>query len=110
MSEFLGSWSGMRKYLEQEMLAESLKGRVRYGCTTYVGMDGAHVFEVCIDDLLNLFNRKVNKVFASGLLLNNKGKFELKSGSFDICDFTPHETEYYLKILNTAKRYLDGSK
>lgn len=49
MSEILGSWSGMRKYLEQEMLAESLKGRVRYGCTTYVGMDGAHVFEVCID-------------------------------------------------------------
>ncbi len=68
------------------------------------------LFEICIDDLINLFNRKVNKVFASGLLLNNKGTFELKSGSFDICDFTPHDTEYYLKILNTAKRYLNGSK
>lgn len=45
-----GSWSGMRKYLEKEMLAESLKGRVRYGCTTYVGMDGCKIFEVCIDD------------------------------------------------------------
>ena len=49
MSKVLGSWSGMRKYLEQEMLAPSLHGRVRYGCTRYVGMDGCHIFEVCID-------------------------------------------------------------
>lgn len=49
MSKALGSWSGMRKYLEQEMLADILKGRVRYGCTTYVGMDGCHIFEICID-------------------------------------------------------------
>ncbi|MBQ4348385.1 MAG: hypothetical protein IJC79_02055 [Clostridia bacterium] len=43
-----GSWSGMRKYLEKEMLAESLKGRLRYGCTQYEGMD-EKIFEVCID-------------------------------------------------------------
>ena len=49
VSKILGSWSGMRKYLEQEMLADSLKGRVRYGCTAYVGMDGCHIFELCID-------------------------------------------------------------
>ncbi len=49
MAKILGSWSGMRKYLEQEMLADSLKGRVRYGCTAYVGMDGCHVFEICVD-------------------------------------------------------------
>ena len=49
MGKILGSWSGMRKYLEQEMLAESLCGRVRYGCTTYVGMDGCRIFEICID-------------------------------------------------------------
>lgn len=29
MAKVLGSWSGMRKYLEQEMLAESLAGRVK---------------------------------------------------------------------------------
>ena len=51
MKKILGSWSGMRKYLEQEMLAESLRGRVRYGCTTYVGMDGCHIFEVCVDGI-----------------------------------------------------------
>ena len=49
MRKILGSWSGMRKYLEQEMLAESLQGRIRYGCTTYVGMDGCRIFEICID-------------------------------------------------------------
>lgn len=49
MRKILGSWSGMRKYLEQDMLADSLKGRVRYGCTSYVGMDGCHIFEICID-------------------------------------------------------------
>ena len=49
LGKILGSWSGMRKYLEQEMLADSLKGRIRYGCTAYVGMDGCRIFEVCID-------------------------------------------------------------
>ena len=39
----------MRKYLEQDMLADKLQGRIRYGCTTFVGMDGWHIFEVCID-------------------------------------------------------------
>ncbi|MEL7657927.1 MAG: hypothetical protein AAGU75_18695, partial [Bacillota bacterium] len=40
MAKAMGSWSGMRKYLESEMLASALKGRIRYSCTTYVGMDG----------------------------------------------------------------------
>ena len=50
MGKALGSWSGMRKYLEQEMLAESLKDRIRYGCTAYVGMDGCRIFELVIDN------------------------------------------------------------
>ena len=49
MSKKEGSWSGMRKYLEQEMLAEEWKGRVRYHCTTCVNMDGCRLFEVYID-------------------------------------------------------------
>ncbi len=49
MGKTLGSWSGMRKYLEQEMLADSLKGRIRYGCTSYPGMDGCRIFEVWVD-------------------------------------------------------------
>lgn len=49
MFKILGSWSGMRKYLEKEMLAPSLQGRVRYGCTHYVGMDNCRIFEVFLD-------------------------------------------------------------
>ena len=49
MAKALGSWSGMRRYLEREMLAESLAGRVRYGCTHYTGMDNDRVFTVAVD-------------------------------------------------------------
>lgn len=49
MSKILGSWSGMRKYLEQEMLADSLKGRVQYSCTSYPNMDDKKIFEIRID-------------------------------------------------------------
>ncbi len=49
MSKALGSWSGIRKYLEKEILADSLKNRITYNCTTYSGMDGWHIFEVSID-------------------------------------------------------------
>lgn len=49
MKKTLGSWSGMRKYLEKEMLAAAPQGRVRYNCTRYVGMDNCHIFEIYID-------------------------------------------------------------
>lgn len=39
----------MRKYLEQEMLADSLKGRITYSCTTYPNMDNCKIFEIRID-------------------------------------------------------------
>ena len=52
MKKTMGSWSGMRKYLEKEMLAECLRGRVRYNCTRYVGMDDCHIFEIFLDGKL----------------------------------------------------------
>ena len=52
MAKILGSWSGMRKYLEQEMLAPCLRGRIRYECTSFVGMDGCRVFSICVDDVV----------------------------------------------------------
>lgn len=50
MAKAMGSWSGMRKYLENEMLSDTLKGRIRYSCTTFVGMDGCGIFEVFVDN------------------------------------------------------------
>ena len=52
MSKALKSWSGMRKYLEKEMLAENLQGRIRYNCTSYVNMHGENIFEIFVDDKL----------------------------------------------------------
>ena len=49
MGKILGSWSGMRKYLEEEMLHPSLRGMIRYDCTTYVGMDGCRVFTLFVE-------------------------------------------------------------
>ncbi|MDE6709676.1 MAG: hypothetical protein K2J76_04215, partial [Oscillospiraceae bacterium] len=43
------SWSGMRKYLEEEMLADSLKNRIRYSCTKFPGMDGGGLFRIFVD-------------------------------------------------------------
>ena len=42
----------MRKDLEQEMLAESLRGRVRYNSTSFPGMDGCRLFEIYLDGAL----------------------------------------------------------
>lgn len=49
MSKVLGSWSGMRKYLEDEMLADSLSGRIQYSCTSYPNMDDRKIFEIRVD-------------------------------------------------------------
>ncbi len=73
MGKALGSWSGMRKYLEQDMLAESLIGRIRYGCTAYVGMDGSRIFEICIDgEQVKRFSLEtVNSYFIDNKLKEN---------------------------------------
>lgn len=64
MSKILSSWSGMRKYLEKDMLADCLKGQVRYNCTTYVGMDGCKVFEVYINnELIKRFSLETVNTF-----------------------------------------------
>lgn len=52
MAKIEGCWNGMRKYLEEEMLAERLKGRVRWNCKNLPGLDGASAFEVYVDNAL----------------------------------------------------------
>ena len=77
MGKILGSFSGMRKHLEKEMLADSLKNRVRYGCTRYVGMDGCHIFEVCIDgEQIKRFSwETVNSYFIKSGYTKNENPF-----------------------------------
>ena len=77
MGKILRSWSGMRKYLEQEMLADSLHGRIRYNCTTYICMDGCHIFEVYIDNkLVKQFSwETVNTYFVENEYKKNSNHF-----------------------------------
>lgn len=49
MGKILGSWSGMRKYLEQEMLADSLHGRVRQISTQ---------ISQCVDAIIQIPERR----------------------------------------------------
>lgn len=47
--EALGSWSAMRKYLERDMLAPSLRGRVRYSCAKFPQTDEQGRFGIHVD-------------------------------------------------------------
>lgn len=94
MSKILGSWSGMRKYLEHEMLAECLQGRIRYGCVSYVGMDGCRVFDVCIDGkTVKRFSwETVNPYFIDNGFKKNPnpvGKTEYWDEFWELLDNTP---------------------
>ena len=101
MKKILGSWSGMRKYLEKEMLAASLQGRVRYNCTTYIGMDNCHIFEVYLDDkMVKQFSwETINSYFINQGLkqnMNPVGLQEYWDGFWSLLDEIPLQsrTEY----------------
>ena len=52
MGKAIESWRGMQNFLEQDMLAECLKGRVRWDCIEFPGLESATAFEVYVDDVL----------------------------------------------------------
>lgn len=94
MKKILGSWSGMRKYLEKEMLAPTLKNRVRYRCTRYVGMDACFIFEIFVDNtLIKQFSwETVNTYFIKNGYKQRKdsvGKVEYWEEFWDLLDKFP---------------------
>ena len=93
MGKILGSWSGMRKYLEKEMIAENIRGRVRYGCTRYVGMDNCHIFDVCIDgkQIKRFSLETVNSYFIEQGYSDNKSPVGIR--------------EYWDSFLNCMEKY-----
>ncbi len=91
----------MRKYLEQEMLADCLKGRIRYGCTTYAGMDDCKIFEICVDGkpVKRFSLETVNTYFINnGYKKDNRpfGQMEYWAEFWEILDKIPitSRTEY----------------
>lgn len=94
MGKVLGSWSGMRKYLEKEMLAPPLQGRIRYNCTRYVGMDNCFIFEIFVDKkLIKQFSwETVNTYFINNGYTQNKnpiGIQEYWAEFWDLLDKIP---------------------
>ena len=101
MAKILGSWSGMRKYLEQEMLAESLQGLIRYNCITYPNMDDCKIVELYVNNrLAKQFSwETVNTYFINNKLKENNnphGKLEYWKDFFVCLNKIPPEkrTEY----------------
>lgn len=113
MSKILGSWSGMRKYLEQEMIAESLRGRIRYVCTSYDGMDGCNIFGIFIDgkQVKRFSWETVNSYFIDNGYTSNKNpsgigeywaEFWLLLDKYPITDRTEYTDE---EFCNALKQY-----
>lgn len=91
----------MRKYLEKDMLADCLKGRVRYDSTTYVGMDGCRIFRLFVDNepLKSFSWETVNSYFIKcGYKTNSKpfGIIEYWDEYWELLDKYPlsERTEY----------------
>jgi len=93
----LGSFSGMRKYLEKEMLTESLKGRIRYHCTRYVGMDDCHIFSIYVDgNMIKQFSwETVNSYFIRELYAKDDTQQER-------CSALPH---YWRGFFSSLEQY-----
>ena len=66
------------------------------------------VLEASVDDLKNLFNHKVNSIYVSGLLLDEFDNYIPYTGAVAIKDFVPHEDSYYVKVMDTIKRYFEN--
>ena len=68
------------------------------------------VLEASVDDLKNLFNHKVNSIYVSGLLLDEFNNYIPYTGAVAIKDFVPHEDSYYVKVMDTIKRYFENKQ
>lgn len=66
------------------------------------------VLEATIDDLRNLFSHKVDYIYVSGLLLDEYENYVPHTGSVSVSDFVPHEDSYYIKVMDTVRRYFDN--
>lgn len=66
------------------------------------------ILEATVEDLRNLFSHKVSSIYVSGLLLDEYENYVPHTGSVSISDFVPHEDSYYVKVMDTIKRYFDN--
>lgn len=66
------------------------------------------VFIADVEDVLNLFKHKVDKIYVSGLRLNEQRLFVPHAGNIARCEFVPHTDQYFAKVMETIQRYFVG--
>ena len=104
MGKILGSWSGMRKYLEEEMLHPALRGMIRYDCTAYVGMDGCRVITMFVEG--KPFKRFSWETVNSFFIANGYAE---KSSPMSIPEYWHGFTPLLSRVpLNQREEYTDG--
>lgn len=66
------------------------------------------VYEVDIDEMINLVKGKVEFITAVGLRRNDDKTYSKEVRSVSLKDFAPHDS--YLKVMEMLKRYLEGCR
>lgn len=66
------------------------------------------VFIADVEDVLNLFKHKVDKIYVSGLRLNEQRSYAPHAGNIARCEFVPHTDQYFVKVMETILRWFNG--
>ncbi len=66
------------------------------------------IAEADVEDMINLFSGKVKNIYITGFIKDNDGSLKTRSGAVTVFEFVPHARDYYLKVMNTIKRYFAG--
>lgn len=65
----------------------------------------AGLYEIEVDDLINLMKHKVSFIPAVGIKRNNDNTYSKESRSVRFEDIAPHGEAYYLKVMEMIKRH-----
>ena len=66
------------------------------------------VFIADVEDVLNLFKHKVDKIYVSGLRLNEQRSYAPHAGNIARYEFVPHTDQYFVKVMETILRWFNG--
>ena len=66
------------------------------------------LFIADVEDMLNLFKHKVDKIYVNGLKLNTDRKYTPFFFFFKREEFVPHTDEYFIKVMENIQRWFQG--
>ncbi len=66
------------------------------------------LFIADVEDMLNLFKHKVDKIYVNGLKLNTDRKYTPFAGNITRDEFVPHTDQYFIKVMENIQRWFQG--